>query len=61
MTPVLGPVVRIQTRHVERLVLLCCDACHHEERVSTRDEAFTDLVGRFFDGHTDCATWVRLP
>jgi hypothetical protein len=55
------PAVRIQTRHVERLVLLCCDACQHELSVSTRDEAFTALVGGFFDGHIDCATWVRLP
>ena len=61
MSTVTAPAVRIETRHDDRLVVLCCDACRRDVQVSTRDEAFTALVGRFFDGHADCATSLRLP
>lgn len=61
MTTVLRPAVRIETRHVERAVVLSCDSCVHEVRLSTRDDDFTARLGGFFEGHARCQTWVRLP
>ncbi len=55
------PAVRIETRHVERVVAVACDACRHEVELSTRDEGFTEDLGAFFERHSACRTTIRLP